>query len=259
MLARSGIQLDLLAHRIAFDTPLARFLTETTEDGTPLQPHWNTPQRTDEWHEARRHRLTGSRIGTAFGCFAGGDFDKSSRQLDLLFKQMSGTTAPGEGEPPSGSFEQRRMDYGVENEPQAETAFKHLYRQKHEKPSLVRNIGMLLRPDMPWVGGSVDGIDQNMEYITEYKCRMGSAHTKPSDYHIMQCQWNMMVVNRETVDRCYWLSWSRRNVNWQPLLRYDSEEPKFIDMAREFYTQYIDWCEERDIQIPADMLRCFNR
>lgn len=105
-------------------------------------------QRSPEWFEARRHRLTSSDIDTVLGN------SKYSKPVDVLFKKC------GLGKPFTGNVATR---YGQKYE---DEAISH-YCEQYNKKSY--SFGLLPHPTISWLGGSPDDITHD-GIVIEVKC-----------------------------------------------------------------------------------------
>lgn len=252
----------LRAHYISSTSPLADYLTAVDDDGCAVQPYWSLPQRSDEWIAARLHRMTGSRVGVAMGCFDGPRVSETARetQREQLFLKMAGLVDASYGMPDPDSFPGRRIQYGVDHEPDAAQAFRHHWTTTHDGALCrVREIGMIVRPGEQWMAASVDGVDEQLTYITEYKCHMGgSPHREPAVYHRFQCAWNVMTVDVNTLTTAHWLSWASNDYRAEELCISAFDRHTLYMAMRCAYAEYLDFCQDRDVEVPVDIRRSFG-
>ena len=100
-------------------------------------------QRTPEWYVARQNRLTASDIAAALDIPPFASFSGSSR-LELLNKKRF---------PDKNKFTGNEYtEWGVKHEPEAIA----LYETKRDVKVL--DFGLMIHPDIPWLGASPDGI-----------------------------------------------------------------------------------------------------
>lgn len=105
-------------------------------------------QRSSEWFEARKHRLTSSDVDTVLGN------NKYSKPVDVLFKKCQ------LGKPFTGNIATR---YGQKYEDEAIEEYCRQYNKK------TYSFGLLPHPTISWLGGSPDDITED-GIVIEVKC-----------------------------------------------------------------------------------------
>lgn len=135
------------------------------------------PQRSDEWFNMRKQRLTASDIATALGK------GKYSTREKLVYKKVMegiGRPLPFKSSPPT--------QWGVMFEPMAARTYA-----QHRGETTLHEFGLLPHPSLPCFGASPDNIS-DMGIMVEYKCPYRRAITGeiPVEY-ALQMQGQMAV------------------------------------------------------------------
>lgn len=145
-------------------------------------------QRSPEWFEARKDRLTSSDVDTVLGN------NKYSKPVDVLFKKC------GLGKPFTGNIATR---YGQKYEDEAIEVYCKRYNKKNY------TFGLLPHPTIPWLGGSPDDITHD-GIVIEVKCplfrkiEMGKC---PKHYEA-QVRMNMEITS---LDRAVFIEYRPEN------------------------------------------------
>lgn len=105
-------------------------------------------QRSEQWFEARKTRLTSSDVDTVLGQ------NKYAKPVDVLFKKC------GLGKPFTGNVATR---YGQKYEDEAIAKYCELHNKK------THSFGLLPHPTISWLGGSPDDITED-GIVIEVKC-----------------------------------------------------------------------------------------
>jgi putative phage-type endonuclease len=173
-------------------------------------------QRTPAWYEVRRGLMTASDAAGALGipAFTG---QKRPRE-ELLRQKVSGTF--------TGNF---MTQWGQNNEDQVRD------RAMRALGETAWDVGLVVHPDLPWLGASPDGVT-NTGRLIEIKCpyrRKPDPQTVPHHYY-PQIQVQLAVTG---LDQCYF-------VQWQPAhLAVDGEEVFSIivvERDRAWFSQHVD-------------------
>lgn len=158
-------------------------------------------QRTHEWFEARKGKVTGSRVGAALGL---NPFMSRDRLMEELIAELN-------GEPPTFTGNDATA-WGERHEPIALRAYK-LRSKKH-----VAEAGFVPHKTHSFIGYSPDGIVQHVAFngsgvpithsdvgLLEIKCPYSQCIPEelPS-YYYAQVQLGMEVLNTEQCNFVYW-------------------------------------------------------
>lgn len=161
-------------------------------------------QNSAEWFEARRGRITASRIVDVLSFLSrksknGGRGDPAKAHIDYL-KELRGERITGKTT--AKHYVSPYMDHGMEYEHVARIAFKA------ESGLPVMKVGFAIHPELDYSGASVDALAGDRA-IVEIKCPQIETHLDyreagivPPEYE-HQCQWGMEVCQRES---CYFVS-----------------------------------------------------
>jgi len=144
--------------------------------------HWRSwvgpDQRSAEWHTQRSNMLTASDVATALG------LNPYETPQDLMYKKCGFRRYQ----------DTSHMDYGTRLE--AEARDKYCERTGET----VFEIGLVPHPELPWLGGSPDGITDSGKLI-EIKCPPKRAITPTvPKYYIPQVQILMEILELEECD-----------------------------------------------------------
>lgn len=182
-------------------------------------------QRTKEWFEKRKGRVTGSNIGAILGINKSKSPENVMREMVRAYHD-----APKEFE---GNI---LTEYGVENEPCALEAFKLL------NPSLtVEETGFHISDERNWIGASPDGlIDSNA--VLEIKCPFGKRNRndflplKEQPSYYAQVQFEMYCTKRNFA---YFFQWSKEGYA-QEIVKIDMNWiNKAIPKLEKFYERFM--------------------
>lgn len=149
-------------------------------------------QRTEEWYSARLGKVTASRVADVVAKTKSGySTSRANYMAQLLCERL--TKVKGE------SFQSSAMVWGVEQEPNARSAYEA------ETGLLVVETGFIPHPDILWAGASPDGLVSD-EGLVEVKCPIPATHIDflmtgkvPSNYET-QMQWQMACTGRMWCD-----------------------------------------------------------
>jgi putative phage-type endonuclease len=101
----------------------------------------NFDQRTPEWKDARKGRLTGSIMGSVVG-------HNFFCKRDALLTQMLWSTFQGN----------EATMYGTMKEPIVFDIYEKYLQERHPEEGQVRNVGLCVHRDKPWFAYSPDGV-----------------------------------------------------------------------------------------------------
>jgi len=145
------------------------------------------PQRTPEWFDARKHRITGSVCGAAIGN------SPYQKPRDLVFQLMWST------------FKGNKFtDYGTKNEPLAQQAYINIMRKKHGPGFNLGLPGLIVSRVSPYLAYSADGVaiftDGNRRLI-EIKCPYKrQRYNGIPPMYFCQMQLGMHILRMESCD-----------------------------------------------------------
>ena len=129
-------------------------------------------QRSDEWLRARKHRITGSKFGTAAGhCKYQSPAGCVREMLWNTFKGNDGNCSSCVSKPRTYSEAIAATAWGTAKEPVAIEAYTQFLRNKRKSEGFenvdghvfVEESGLTIRKSKPWIGASPDGSGTNTE------------------------------------------------------------------------------------------------
>ena len=140
-------------------------------------------QRSNEWFEARKGKLTASNFGAALGI-------SPYKSRNKLFKEMRGDSEPFKGN--------EMTAYGQEMEPVAIDDYEC------ETGNLVQEVGFILHPDNSMIGASPDGLIGDNGSI-EVKCPWKQeVYGGIPPFYAAQCYGVMACCERKWCDFYCW-------------------------------------------------------
>lgn len=149
-------------------------------------------QGTEAWFEARRGKLTASRISDAIArTKSGWGASRANYMAQLVAERLTGEVAD--------SFQSPAMKWGTETEPEARSAYEFFMDET------VEQIGFVDHPNIPMAGASPDGLIGNAGLI-EIKCPNTATHIdtlrdgKVPGKYLDQMQWQMACTDRKWCD-----------------------------------------------------------
>ncbi|MFN4296756.1 MAG: lambda exonuclease family protein [Brevundimonas sp.] len=149
-------------------------------------------QGSDAWHDARRGKVTASRVADVIAKTKSGYAASRANYLaELLCERLTGDTAP--------SFMNDAMRWGTEKEPEARAAYA--FRTDAE----VEQIAFVDHPRISMAGASPDGLI-GTDGLLEIKCPQTSTHLetlasgKPAAKYVTQMQWQLACTGRDWCD-----------------------------------------------------------
>jgi putative phage-type endonuclease len=151
-------------------------------------------QRSKEWYEARKGKLTGSNIGAALGL-------NPWKKPEDLIRQMVRDYHGAESEF-TGNI---ATEYGTLHEPLATMDYMGL------TGNFVEECGFFVHPDYNWLGASPDGLISD-ELLIEIKCPFGLRNKEKPEFktadeqphYYAQMQIEMAVTGRKSCDFYQW-------------------------------------------------------
>ena len=143
-------------------------------------------QRSEEWFEARKGRITASRVGAILGL---SKYRSRSDVLRQMVREYLGA------EPEFISNEATR--YGEAHEGDAINAYEQRY------GTLVMPSPLVVHPHHSWLAASPDGLVSS-DGLVECKCPYRAAYTEPSAEYLHQMQLQMECTGRAWCDFVVW-------------------------------------------------------
>lgn len=149
-------------------------------------------QGTDEWHDARRGKVTASRVADVVAkTKSGWAASRKNYEAELIAERLTGTTAE--------SFSNAAMQWGTETEPEARSAYAFMF------DAIVEEVGFVDHPRIAMSGASPDGL-VGEDGLAEIKCPNTATHLDtllrgvvPGKY-LTQMQWQMACTGRQWCD-----------------------------------------------------------
>lgn len=181
-------------------------------------------QRTEEWFEKRKGRITGSNVGAILGR---SPFMKRKDVMRNMVREYHGY--------PSEFTGNIVTNYGTHNEPIALADYELKYNTKIELT------GFHTFED--WLGASPDGLISDNGLI-EIKCPYGQRDKNPPEFksidyqthYWMQIQIQLLVTGREW---CHFYQWSAHGEMLETVWFNPLAIDKFLPELREFYEEYL--------------------
>lgn len=146
-------------------------------------------QRTEEWHEARRGRVTASRIADVMMKPTTAGYQNYRAQL--VCERLTGVVSEG--------FTSAAMQHGIDTEPQA----RAMYELVSGQPTA--ECGFIQHPTLEWSGASPDGLVGDRGLV-EIKCPQPAKHIANltggsiDRGYLLQMQWQMVCTERDWCD-----------------------------------------------------------
>jgi len=149
-------------------------------------------QGTPEWLEARRGKVTASRVADVIAKTKSGyAASRANYMAELLCERLTGETAP--------CFMNDAMRWGTEKEPEARAAY--CFRTDAD----VEQVAFIDHPRIGMAGASPDGLI-GADGMLEIKCPNTATHLdtlasgKPAGKYVTQMQWQMACAGRAWCD-----------------------------------------------------------
>lgn len=153
----------------------------------------NVIQGSAAWLEARRGKITASRIADVMDVLKKGGEGASRRnyRIELASERLSGRS--------EDHYVSPEMAWGSEMEPRAREMYSKITGNE------VEQVGLVLHPTMDYAAASPDGLVGD-EGCCEFKCPKTTTHIKwmmagvVPEEHQMQCLWVMACTGRKWCD-----------------------------------------------------------
>lgn len=149
-------------------------------------------QRSEQWFEIRRGKLTASRIADATAkTKTGWGASRKNLMAELVAERLTGASANG--------YTNAAMQWGIDVEPDARAAYEFM------RDADVVEVGFIDHPNIPMSGASPDGLVGD-DGMVEIKCPQTATHIDTllgapiADKYVKQMQWQMACAGRQWVD-----------------------------------------------------------
>ena len=186
-------------------------------------------QRTQEWFEARRGKLTGSNIGAALGINPWKTPDDLIRQM---VREYHGAEPDFTGN--------MATEYGATHEPLA------LMDYMGQSGNMVEECGFFVHPDHDWLGASPDGLIDD-DGLIEVKCPFGLRNKTGKDlvfktaeeqpHYYAQMQIEMACTGRKW---CHFYQWAKDGYYIESVEFNQKWFTDNLPILLEFYHRYIN-------------------
>lgn len=143
-------------------------------------------QRTTDWHEGRKRRITASRVGAILGL-------SKYRTSDDVMREMVRDALGAEREFTGNEA----TSHGEAHEADALAEYERI------TGTMVEPCGLVVHPGYDWLGVSPDGL-VGADGLVECKCPFRARYMTPSDEYTAQMQLQMAVTGRAWCDFAIW-------------------------------------------------------
>jgi putative phage-type endonuclease len=191
-------------------------------------------QRTEEWHAARKGRITASSVGAILGNAPYATRDDVMRRMVREWHD-----APNEFE---GNI---ATEYGTRNEAGALTEYQM------ETGNTVQSVGFIMRED--WAGCSPDGLVSD-NYGLEIKCPFGLRKDEVPAFKTLADQphyYDQIQFSMWVTDRPWWdfYQWSPRGSALERVKVSTAWQDENLPKLRQFYAEYLAEREDPAIHL----------
>lgn len=183
-------------------------------------------QRSAEWFEARKGKLTGSNIGAAIGVNPWKTPDDLIRQM---VREYHGAESEFQGN--------IATEYGQLHEPLAQMNYQTL------TGNFVEECGFFVHPDHPWLGASPDGLIDS-DGVLEVKCPFGLRNKTDPEFKTLAEQphyKSQVMVELACTGRsfCHFYQWTPNGESLE-VVNYDAAWwSEYLPVLEEFYARYL--------------------
>lgn len=143
-------------------------------------------QRTAEWYESRKGRITASRVGAILGL---SKYRTAADVLRDMVREYFGA--------PREFVGNEATAYGEAHEGDALAAYEHRY------AVMVEPCGLIPHPEHDFLAASPDGL-VGADGLVECKCPFRARYTTPSAEYVAQMQLQMLCTGRAWCDFVIW-------------------------------------------------------
>jgi putative phage-type endonuclease len=186
-------------------------------------------QRSKEWFDSRRHKLTGSNIGAALGI---NPWKSPDDLIRSMVREYHGAESEFEGNVAT--------EHGNLHEPLAAMDYQN------KTGNLVTECGFFVHPDHDWLGASPDGLVDD-DGLVEIKCPFGLRNKKGDDlvfktaeeqpHYYAQMQIEMACTGRKW---CDFYSWSKHGDSLERIEYSPQWFSENLAILLSFYHDYIN-------------------
>lgn len=188
-------------------------------------------QRSNEWFEARKNRVTGSVIGAIIGL---SPFMKKNDVMRSMVRAHHGAESEFQGN--------IATNYGTVHEPMATMDFEL------ETGKKVEEVGFFVHPEHDWLGASPDGFVGD-DAVIEIKCPYGkrnggefkSIHEQPHYY--AQVQYEMFCTGRT---KTHFYQWSEHGTQLETIEFSQVYIEETLPALKAFHDEFLEQCKSPD-------------
>jgi putative phage-type endonuclease len=188
-------------------------------------------QRSPEWFEARKSKVTGSMVGAILGVNPWATPDDAMR---TMVRSHFGAESEFTGN--------IATEYGVMNEPNA------IIDLEITRGYDVEEVGFIVHPELEWLGASPDGFIKS-DSVVEIKCPFGKRHDVDPNFlpaidqphYYAQTQIEMYCSQREW---CYFYQWSPYGDKLESYQLDQDWIDENIPKLKAFYDQFLIECKD---------------
>ena len=188
-------------------------------------------QRSPEWFEARKSKVTGSMVGAILGVNPWATPDDAMR---TMVRSHFGAESEFTGN--------IATEYGVMNEPNA------IIDLEITRGYDVEEVGFIVHPELDWLGASPDGFIKS-DSVVEIKCPFGKRHDVDPNFlpaidqphYYAQTQIEMYCSQREW---CYFYQWSPYGDKLESYQLDQEWIDENIPKLKAFYDQFLIECKD---------------
>jgi len=189
-------------------------------------------QRSKEWFEARKGRVTASMVGAILGLDPNCTREEAMRRMVRSYQGL-----------PSEFVGNIATQWGVTHEDEAREAFHY------ETGLYIEPATFVVHPDIPWLGASPDGLPSDGG-LFEVKCPFGLRNEeKPVQFKTVeeqphyhaQMQIQMFVTGRKW---CFFYQWTPKDSRTDRVAFSKSWIKENLPKLEAFYEEFLAICEE---------------
>lgn len=198
-------------------------------------------QRSKEWFEARKGKLTGSNIGAALGL-------NPWKKPEDLIRQMVRDYHGAESEF-TGNI---ATEYGTQHEPLAQIEYMGATGNFPEE------CGFYVHPEYDWLGASPDGLIDD-DGVLEIKCpfgkrndkNLGFASAEDQPHYYAQMQIEMACTGRKW---CDFFQWNKHGCKVETIEFNQEWFDSHLPELKEFYDLYLSELDNADHLAPKEVV-----
>lgn len=194
-------------------------------------------QRTQEWFDKRRGRVTGSNVGAILGLNPYKTADDVLREMVRAYhgaeREFQGNAA---------------TEWGSYNEAGAQVEYEM------ESGNKVEETGFHVHPEYDWLGASPDGLVGEFG-VVEIKCPYGQRDKNPPKFktaHEQPHYWAQMQIEMACTGRkfCDFYQWAPADTSYSTVMLSESWLDENIPKLAEFHERYLSELDNPDHLMP---------